>query len=130
VTRRTVHDLLADARSRLVRLSAPEASAAVEAGAVLVDIRSELQLARDGRIPGAVHHPRNVLEWRADPASGHSDARLAGALDRQVIVVCDEGYQSSLAAATLQDLGFRRATDLAGGFKAWRAAGLPVERDA
>jgi rhodanese-related sulfurtransferase len=128
VTRRTVHDLLDDARARLVRLSPAEASAAVAAGAIIVDIRSELQVARDGRIPGAVHHPRNVLEWRLDPASGHSDPALAGALERQVIVVCDEGYGSSLAAATLQELGFRGATDLAGGFRAWRDAGLPVQR--
>jgi rhodanese-related sulfurtransferase len=66
-----------------------------------------------------------VLEWRLDPASGHCDPALAD-LDRRVILVCDEGYQSSLAAATLQDLGLRRATDLEGGFQAWRAAGLPV----
>jgi rhodanese-related sulfurtransferase len=99
----------------------------VRAGAVLVDIRSEVQRERDGVIPGAHFHPRNVLEWRLDPASGHCDPVLAGDLDRHVILVCNEGYQSSLAAATLQELGFTRATDLAGGFQAWRAAGLPVE---
>jgi rhodanese-related sulfurtransferase len=71
-------------------------------------------------------HPRNVLEWRMDPASSHSDPAVGG-LDRRVIVVCTEGYQSSLAAATLRDLGFVRAADLAGGFEAWRDAGLPVE---
>ena len=78
-------------------------------------------------MPGAVHHPRNVLEWRADPSSGYSDPAIASDLERHVIVMCDEGYQSSLVAATLQDLGFSRATDLDGGFQAWRAAGLPVE---
>ncbi len=73
-----------------------------------------------------MRHPRNVLEWRADPASGHSDAVLSAALNRCVILVCDEGYQSSLAAATLKDLGFENATDLIGGFQAWRAAGLTI----
>jgi phage tail sheath protein FI/rhodanese-related sulfurtransferase len=126
--RRTIADLLEGARLRLERVAPADAAAAVAAGALLVDIRSEAQVARDGRIPGAVHHPRNVLEWRLDPDSGHSDPALAGALERRVIVVCDEGCQSSLAAATLQDLGFRGATDLVGGFQAWRAAGLPVER--
>ena len=126
--RRTIDDLLAGARERLDRLGPAEASAAVERGALLVDIRSEAQRERDGVVPGAVFHPRNVLEWRADPASGHSDPAIAGDLDRHVILMCHEGYQSSLAAATLQDLGFTRATDLAGGFEAWRAAGLPVER--
>jgi phage tail sheath protein FI/rhodanese-related sulfurtransferase len=127
--RRTVHELLDDARRRLARVQPAEVAAAVAGGALVVDIRSELHVGRDGRIPGAVHHPRNVLEWRLDPASGHSDPALAGALERQVILVCDEGHQSSLAAATLQDLGFRGATDLAGGFRAWLAAGLPVEPD-
>jgi rhodanese-related sulfurtransferase len=125
--RRTIEDLLAAARARLDRLDAHGARQAVTGGAVLVDIRTDIQRERDGVIPGALHHPRNVLEWRADPASGFSDPALSRDLDRQVIVVCDEGYQSSLAAATLQDLGFARATDLVGGFRAWRAAGLPVE---
>jgi rhodanese-related sulfurtransferase len=127
VTRRTIEDLLAEARERIDRVAPREAAEAVRAGALLVDIRSELERARDGVIPGAVFHPRNVLEWRADPASGHSDPRLADDLHRQLIVVCHGGYQSSLAAATLQDLGFARATDLVGGFEAWKAEGLPVE---
>ena len=126
--RTTIHDLLQAARARLHRLEPAEALAAVrDDGAVLVDIRSEHQRDRDGVIPGAIFHPRNVLEWRADPASDHADPALAGDLGRTVVVVCHEGYQSSLAAATLQDLGFTHATDLAGGFEAWRAAGLPVE---
>jgi rhodanese-related sulfurtransferase len=92
---------------------------------LLVDIRSELQRDRDGLVPGAVFVARNVLEWRCDPGCPHRDERLAD-LDRHLILMCDEGHQSSLAAATLQRLGFARATDLAGGFQAWRDAGLPV----
>ena len=124
--RKTVHDLLSDARRRLRRVTPEQAADALHRGAILVDIRSEAQRWRDGDIPGAVRHPRNVLEWRADPASGHSDAVLSAALNRCVILVCDEGYQSSLAAATLKDLGFENATDLIGGFQAWRAAGLTI----
>ena len=125
-TRTTIHELLTAARSRLDRVDPEAARRATAAGAVLVDIRSESQRREGGVIPGALHHPRNVLEWRADPDSGCSDPALAGDLERQVIVVCDAGYQSSLAAATLQDLGFAHATDLVGGFQAWQAAGLPT----
>ena len=127
VARTTVNELLTAARERLDRVDAHAALEAVEQGAVLVDIRSEGRRAAEGAIPGAVLCERNVLEWRVDPASGFGDARLDGDLDRQLILVCDEGYQSSLAASTLQDLGFSRATDLVGGFRAWKAAGLPVE---
>jgi rhodanese-related sulfurtransferase len=123
----TINDLLDAARRRLDRVEPREAAAAVREGAVLVDIRSERDRDRDGVIPGALFLPRNVLEWRVDPASGHSAPGLGAALDRRIILICDEGYQSSLAAATLQDLGFTCATDLVGGFQAWRAAGLPVE---
>ena len=87
--------------------------------------RSAFLVARDGTIPGALVIPRNALEWRLDPSSGHCHPQAPGFED-QVIVVCDEGYQSSLAAATLQELGFAHATDLDGGFQAWRAVGLPV----
>jgi rhodanese-related sulfurtransferase len=127
--RTTIHDLLERARSRLDRFD-PVATARAVArdGALLVDVRSDAQRARDGTIPGALVIPRNVLEWRADPASGHADPQLSADLGRTVVVMCDEGYQSSLAAATLQDLGFTRATDLAGGFQAWRAAGMPIAR--
>ena len=124
-SRTTIDELLARARSGLDRLGPDEARAAVADGALLVDIRSESQRAADGVVPGAVWFARNVLEWRCDPASDARDERVGG-LDRHLIVMCDEGYQSSLAAATLQELGFARATDLAGGFRAWRAAGLPV----
>jgi len=127
MTRTTIAALLDDARARLERLSPERAVAAIRNGALLIDIRSEVDRARDGVVPGAIHHPRNVLEWRADPASGFCDPAIAADLERKVIVMCDEGYQSSLVAATLQDLGFARATDLEGGFQAWRAAGLPVE---
>ena len=121
----TADELLAEARRGLARLGPVEAASAVDAGAVLVDVRSELQRERDGVVPGSVYFPRNVLEWRCDPASAWRDERVSDPA-RQLIVMCDEGYQSSLAAATLKRLGLDRATDLAGGFKAWRAAGLPV----
>ena len=122
-----VDDLLAVARSRLDRLDPEEASAALADGALLIDIRTDHQRAADGVVPGAVYVPRNVLEWRLDPASEHRGARLARP-DATIVLMCDAGYQSSLAAATLQDLGLPKATDLDGGFQAWRAAGLPVER--
>jgi rhodanese-related sulfurtransferase len=77
-------------------------------------------------VPDAVYFPRNVLEWRCDPASEVRDPRVGGT-DRRVIVMCDAGYASSLAATSLQELGFEHATDLVGGFQAWRDAGLPVE---
>jgi rhodanese-related sulfurtransferase len=127
MTRTTIDQLLADARRRLQRLDPRAALDATVAGAVLIDIRSESQIARDGTIPGALVISRNVLEWRLDPASkGHEPC--GPQLHDQVVVVCDEGYQSSLAAATLQQLGFTDATDLDGGFQAWRAAGLPVRQ--
>jgi rhodanese-related sulfurtransferase len=125
--RTTIDDLLAAARARLARLSPAEAADAASGGAILVDIRSDTQRSRDGTIPGAIWHPRNVLEWRVDPTASHHDPRLSSDLDATLVIVCDEGYQSSLTAATLQDLGFAHATDLDGGFQAWRAAGLPVE---
>ena len=127
--RTTIDALLARARSRLQRVTLDTVAEAVRDGALVVDIRSERQRAADGLIPGAIFHPRNVLEWRCDPASGHDDPRLSADLGRRLILVCNEGYQSSLAAATLQDLGFDRATDLDGGFQAWAAAGLPVIRE-
>src|SRR3954453_23884249 len=129
VPRMTIGDLLARARRRLDRLTVEEANRAVRDGAVIVDIRSEVQRASDGSIPGAIFHPRTVLEWRSDASSGYDDPGLSGDLDRQIILMCNEGYQSSLAAATLQDLGFSRATDLVGGFQAWAAAGLAVIRE-
>jgi rhodanese-related sulfurtransferase len=126
MARLTIDDLLAEARTRIDRVSPQDAATEMTDGALVVDIRSESQRAEDGVIPGAIYHPRNVLEWRMDPASGHNDP-VVGGVERRVIVVCNEGYQSSLAAATLRDIGFTRAADLVGGFQAWRGAGLPVE---
>jgi rhodanese-related sulfurtransferase len=125
MARRTLDDLLAVARARIDRLDPHEALAAVEAGALLVDIRSQDARDRDGVVPGALHLPRTVLEWRVDPDSPSRDARVGG-LDARLILLCDHGYSSSLAAATLVELGFARAGDVVGGFEAWRAAGLPV----
>ena len=121
----TIDELLAAARARLDRVSPHQAAEAVEQGALLIDTRPLDQRRREGEIPGALLVERNVLERRLDPASS---ARIPEATDHDVvvIVVCSEGYSSSLAAASLQDLGLCRATDLVGGFKAWRAAGLPV----
>jgi rhodanese-related sulfurtransferase len=99
-------------------------SATPSDGALLVDIRSEAQRARHGLIPGAIFHPRNVLEWRCDPSSGFDDPRLSGDLGRRIVLVCHEGYQPSLAAVSLQEVGSTRATDLVGGFLAWPAAGV------
>ena len=102
------------------RVRADELAAAMAAGALVVDTRSEAQRRRDGELPGAVVVERNVLEWRLDPTSTHRLAD-AGDYDRPIVVVCDEGYASSLAAASLQDLGLVNATDLEGGFQAWQA---------
>jgi rhodanese-related sulfurtransferase len=126
----TIDALLDRARQRLDRVTVDDVADAVRDGALIVDIRSEVQRAIGGLIPGAIFYPRNVLEWRCDPASGYDDPRLSGDLGRRIVLICDEGYQSSLAAATLQDLGFSRATDLVGGFQAWATAGLPVLRAA
>ena len=122
---KTVENLLAEARAELRRLEPTEADSALAAGAVLVDIRAESQRERDGVVPDAIFIPRNVLEWRCDPRSPWRDERVADP-GRRLIVMCDEGFQSSLAAATLRQLGLDQATDLIGGFQAWRAAGLPV----
>jgi rhodanese-related sulfurtransferase len=129
VTRLTVEELLAGARRGLRRLTPEQARSAMTAGACLVDIRGDGQIARDGMVPGGLVIARNVLEWRLDPASAHRHPQAPGLTDH-VILLCDEGYQSSLAAATLQQLGFARATDVDGGFQAWRHADLPVERPA
>jgi rhodanese-related sulfurtransferase len=122
---RGIEEMLVAARSRLTRLSPKEAYRAQLDGAVLVDIRPAAQREIWGEIPGALVIERNVLEWRLDP---RSDARLdlADSYDIEVVVICQEGYTSSLAAAALQELGLYRATDLAGGFVAWFAIGLPT----
>jgi rhodanese-related sulfurtransferase len=123
---RGIDRLLAAARARLDRMGPIEASAAVARGdALLVDIRDEDQRTRDGLVPGALLIARNVLEWRCDPESVWRNPRVADPA-RRIVLMCDQGCQSSLAAATLQELGLLLATDLDGGFQAWRAAGLPV----
>jgi rhodanese-related sulfurtransferase len=127
MTRTTIDQLLAAARSGLERIDALDAARAVAEGATLIDIRADSQIAADGTVPGALVIGRNVLEWRLDPDSAYRHAAAPG-LGERVIRMCNEGYQSSLAAATLQELGFACATDLIGGFQAWRAAGLPVRR--
>jgi rhodanese-related sulfurtransferase len=123
VTFPSVEALLADARSRLDRLSPSEAAKAVETGALLVDIRPQAQRAHEGEIPGAAIIERNHLEWRLHPGS---DARIAPAVEGQRwIVFCSEGYTSSLAADSLNSIGVP-ATDIIGGFTAWAEAGLPT----
>jgi rhodanese-related sulfurtransferase len=103
-----------------------QAAKQLDQGAILIDIRSDSQREQDGVIPGAAFVPRNVLEWRLDPSSPHCLKDLARR-DRPVIVICDEGFQSSLAAATLKRMGLN-ARDVIGGFQAWLSAGLPVSR--
>jgi rhodanese-related sulfurtransferase len=113
-----IDDLLARARTRLNRVPPEALTAEITAGALVIDTRPVEQRERDGALPGAIVVDRNVLEWRLDPTSAHRLPLITGA-DQRIIVVCNEGYSSSLAAATLQDLGMRRATDLTGGYQAW-----------
>ena len=122
---RGIEEILADARGRLRRLTPDEAFRERAEGAVLIDIRPAGQRAGDGEIPGSAIVERNHLEWRLDPGC---DARLpwVTGYEHRIIVFCEEGYTSSLAAAALHDLGLCRATDLIGGFRAWSAAGLPT----
>ena len=127
MARTTIDQLLGEARLHLHRLDPLATRDAIGAGATLIDIRSDTQIAKDGVVPTALVIPRNVLEWRLDPACEHRHPR-APQIEDLVILMCNEGYQSSLAAATLRQLGFARATDLDGGFQAWRAAGLPIQR--
>jgi rhodanese-related sulfurtransferase len=111
---------LTEARARIApRVAASELAGAIADGALVVDTRPSAQRDRDGTLPGALVIERNVLEWRLDPTSPHRIAEMDRP-DRRVIVVCDEGYASSLAAAALLDLGLSDVTDLAGGFQAWR----------
>lgn len=125
-SRTTVHQMLDRARAGLDRLSPAAALRATREGALIVDIRSADQRREAGVVPGALHAPRTALEWRVDPASPDCLPQIRG-LDVRLILLCSEGYSSSLAAATLQELGFAHATDVVGGFAAWRAEGLPVE---
>ncbi|MCW8095966.1 rhodanese-like domain-containing protein [Streptomyces tauricus] len=122
-----IDELLERVRADLDRVEARAAHDAARAGdALLVDIRYAALRERDGLIPGALVVERNELEWRLDPQGSHR-APEATSHDLRVVVVCNEGYASSLAAVSLRQLGLHRATDLVGGFQAWRTAGLPVD---
>jgi rhodanese-related sulfurtransferase len=122
---RTIDELLEQVRSRIDRVHPTEVLARVADGALLVDTRPYEQRARDGAVPGALVVDRNVLEWRLDPASPDRLPEVTG-YDLEVLVLCNQGYSSSLVADTLRALGLRRAVDVIGGFEAWVAAGLPV----
>ena len=122
---RSIESLLADARARLRRVNPEEARSAAARGALLIDMRPDVSRRTEGILPGAVVIDRNVLEWRLDPKSPDRIPEVTDH-DQTIILVCNEGYASSLAAATLQDLGLVNATDLDGGFRAWKQAGLPV----
>ena len=123
--RRTAAELLAEAQHRIApRLEPTDAFEAAREGATLVDLRSTDERRRDGVVPGSIHIPRSVLEWRVDPDSGYSNPHVR--LEQRVIVFCAHGFSSSFAAATLRDLGCRTSTDIVGGFAGWKAAGLPV----
>jgi len=124
MTTATIDAILNEARHRLERLEPGDAQVAAAAGALLVDIRPDINRRTEGEIPGAIAIDRNVLEWRLDPGS---DARIPQAsYDAWIVLFCNEGYASSLAAASLQELGLMMATDIIGGYRAWRALGLPV----
>jgi len=122
---RTIDELLEQVRSRIDRVEPGEVLRRVADGALLVDTRPHEQRARDGAVPGALVVDRNVLEWRLDPASPDRLPEVTG-YDLEVIVICNQGYSSSLVADTLRALGLRRAVDVIGGFEAWTALGLPV----
>jgi rhodanese-related sulfurtransferase len=121
----TLDDLLRRASESIDRLAPDEAYEEARTGALIVDIRSELSRERDGIVPGSLHIPRTVLEWRVAPGGAWRNAAISGP-DQRLIVMCDHGYSSVLAAATLAELGFTRAADVIGGFEAWRDAGLPM----
>jgi rhodanese-related sulfurtransferase len=122
----SVDDLMAEARTVVVSLNPQEAASAMADGACLIDTRCSADRAADGAVPGSVHHPRTVLEWRMDPDSEAPDPAIA---DRSLhhIIMCNDGYSSLLAGLNLARMGFVRISHLAGGFRAWAAAGLAVE---
>jgi rhodanese-related sulfurtransferase len=124
----TIDQVLERARRRLARVDPKQAAAEQAQGALLVDTRTETQRAKQGEIPGAMVIDRTVFEWRLDPTSPNHIPE-AKDHDVRVIVICSEGYSSSLAAASLQDLGLVNATDVIGGFRAWKEAGLPIKKD-
>jgi MFS family permease len=123
--RRTVSELLAEAQRRIApRLDPAQAFAALGDGAALVDLRSQDERRREGIIPGSIHIPRSVLEWRLDPDSGYSNPHIR--LEQKIVVFCAHGFSSSFAAVTVRELGCRSSTDIVGGFAGWKAAGFPV----
>jgi rhodanese-related sulfurtransferase len=119
-TRRSIDELLAEARAQLDRIEPSSLASEIARGAIVIDIRPFEQRARDGAMPTAIVIDRNVLEWRLDPVSQHHIEEISS-YDARVVIVCNEGYQSSLAAAELRLLGLHRTTDLIGGFQAWIA---------
>lgn len=123
--RRTLDELLEDAKTRIQRLEAHAAFAAVSGGALMIDIRSAFDRERDGIVPGSLHIPRTVLEWRLDIDSAWRNPHVGG-LDQPIVLLCDHGCSSLLAAATLTDLGFTHVSDVIGGFAAWQEAKLPT----
>lgn len=123
----TLAQLLETARARITRLEPHEAFAAAGQGVYLIDIRSDLDRERDGIVPGSLHIPRTVLEWRVDPDGPWRNPHVGG-VDAQLVLICDHGESSSLAAASLVDCGFASAGDVIGGFAAWCDAGLPTAR--
>ena len=128
-SRRTLDQLLDEARARIDRLEPGAALAAATRGAVIIDIRSAGDRERDGIIPGSLHIPRTVLEWRLDPDSAWRNPYFSG-FDRQIVLVCDHGCSSIIAAATLVDLGFTDVSDVIGGFAAWEEAAMPTTQHA
>ena len=123
---KTIDDLLAEARARFDRVTAEQAFGELQRGALLIDTRTHEQRRDAGSVPGAIVLDRTVFEWRLDPASPSHLPEVTDH-DTRIIVLCRQGYSSSLAAASLQELGLHRATDVIGGFEAWIEAGLPVE---
>lgn len=123
--RRTIGDVLAEAQARLQRLTAREAWDAMQRGWLLIDTRSSDDRQERGIVPGSVHVPLSVLEWRVDPTSASAAPEIAGHED-QLILMCAGGYSSSLAALRLHEIGFTRTTDVIGGFTAWLEQGLPT----
>ena len=125
--RQTLDQLVDEARARVTRYEPNAALAAVDGGALMIDIRSHFDRQRDGIVPGSLHIPRTVLEWRLDPDSAWRNPHI-GNLDQELILLCDHGCSSLLAAAMLADLGFTHVGDVIGGFAAWREAALPTTR--
>jgi len=124
--RRTILDLLATARTKIDRLTPHQALTAQATGAIIIDTRDVEDRRAEGVVPGSVHVPLSVLPWRADPVARFTDPRLND-LNRRLIVICNDGFASSLAAATLVEIGFSSSCDIDGGFRAWAAAALPLE---